>query len=776
MTEMIGFNPEADRANKVQAIKNKLVDANFLKPNQEQKDKLAEKIKGVFVDELKHGADSVTKINETIQGPSNTYSEVQKENARKDKEILSEATILAVREMREKKVISDGDLFLGSKHMENMLPNELKGLGREITKSFISNEEIDKQLNLLEITRQNLDTNNPNSIETFVQKIELRIEKLATEDYEDEISVGEQDAVLTVLNGEKRKYLKTRSGNVGRSQGKDAYISTPFVTDPETGDVSGGMARYDAPPEKVAEAFLFMDSDLHWDSYRNFQWFKDLGKTKEGERQQARIEYMVMVNNGASWVSRFGPNLEKIRENPMYFAFDNEKMTKLFDPDFKLVMSKMLNDLCEFDGDKDEKNKVDKNGQTALRYKEGINGKGKQGILEKVERKLENIRDYKEELADFLAKENGRKEANYMDKMNAYTAWNLFYMFGDSSVADRRRVLPTYGQIINDGLRTLNPEYKALGKWKISKGDVPESSLDGAEWFGGPLGVYVQTVMQLERDLGHDIKDAKGNITGHEDKAIDGDKTLREKMIDGEMSLLNTKTFYGFLDFTAGGRDLYDKDKKLFYEKDKEGKVKVGQNRQETLSSLLMNYASFDEDGKLISKNEDGDFSFGNNQVDFLNWYRDQMEASALVLNATTGKEDVKDIGKFVAKIRTAFGMVDGINVNGDRPYKYTKDPDLWANILLGSFGVDMNRLSTDFIYLKTTQPESYSINVGHFIVDGLELSNNDVKLSPLMRKLGIDIRDGEGIDSFKSAMRNEVKWRQLEKRTRDLKKKVYKK
>ena len=405
---------------------------------------------------------------------------------------------------------------------------------------------------------------------------------------------------------------------------------------------------------------------------------------------------------------------------------------------------------------------VDKNNHQCIRYKEGLNKKNKPGIRADVEKKIENIRDYKEEMATFLAEQNGRKEANYMDKMNAYTAWNLFYMFGDSSVADRRRVLPTYGMIINDGIRTLNPEYKALGKWKISKADVPESDLDAAEWFGGPLGTYVQTVMQLERDLGHDIKDANGKIIGHVDKPIDGDKTLRNKMIDGDISILNTKTFCGFLDFTAGSRDLYDKNGEKFFDKDK------GKNRKETLSTLLMNYA-FDKDGKLKPENQREDFSFGHNQVDFLNWYRDQMESSALVLNATTGKEDVRDVDKFVAKIRTAFGMVDGINVNGNRFYEYTKDPDLWANMLLGSFGVDLQRLSTESIYIKTTQPQSYCINVSRFIIYGLNLSEKDVNTKELMRRLGIDIKDNESIDGLNFTMRNEIKWKNAKKRTDNL-------
>ncbi|MDD4106698.1 MAG: hypothetical protein PHX84_01990 [Candidatus Shapirobacteria bacterium] len=539
-------------------------------------------------------------------------------------------------------------------------------------------------------------------------------------------------------NGKEEKGRNPRSTRRAKSD----YI--PPIKNNE-GEWEGG-ARWEISPEYAADAMKNMDSGMRWQSYTPPEWMKKLDM-----ETQKRIEYMVMINDGAAGLSYAGKDLDKIQGNRMYFAFSNEKFTTLFNPDFKLVMSKMLNDLCEFDRDKNG-NEVDKNGQKSIRYKEGINQKGKPGIDAEVEKNLEKIMNYKESLADFLAKENGRKKANYMDKMNAYTAWNLFYMFGDSSVADRRRVLPTYGGIISDALRTLNPEYKALGKWKVSKADQPQSDLEAAEWFGGPLGAYVQTVMQLERDLGRDGKD----------KPITGDKTLREKMISGKISLLNTKTFYGFFDFTTGGRDLYDKNGDRFYDIDK------GKKRKETLSSLLMNYG-FTKDGQLKAKDQREDFNFGDNQVDFLNWYRDQMEASALVLNATTGKEDVRDVDKFVSKIRTAFGMIDGIKINGEHPFKYTKDPDLWANMLLGSFGVDLQRLSTDYIYMQTTQPQSYAINISRFIIYGLGLSEKDVDTNELMRRLGIDIKDGESIDSFRFTMRNEIKWKNAKRETDEL-------
>jgi len=119
-----------------------------------------------------------------------------------------------------------------------------------------------------------------------------------------------------------------------------------------------------------------------------------------------------------------------------------------------------------------------------------------------------------------------------------------------------------------------------------------------------------------------------------------------------------------------------------------------------------------------------------------------------------------------VSDIRTAFGMVDGISVNGDHLYKYTKDWGTWGSMLLGSFGVDMQKLSTDFIYLRVTRPEAYSINVGDFLYKDLGLMGSDVDLTKLMRFLGVDIRDGERYDGLGVSTRTGKKRIEIERRT----------
>ncbi len=628
---------------------------------------------------------------------------------------------------------------MSAEDIDSYLPESCKGVGLEIKKISIckSDEEEIVKVNRLVSLLANTTVLAKDKMLGF-EKIRKIIKDLPISSF-----VRQYTEVSLMSVASEVKSLEQQIA-VSSRNGRGQQFRPMFD---ENGERVGGVeAAWQVTPEKLAEAMLFMDSSVRWQSYTPPEWFKQLDV-----ETQARVEYMVMVCEGASYLSKVGKDMEKIRGNPMYFAFDNQKMTKLFNDDFKTAMSYMLQTLCEF-------SEPDKNGQVCLQYKEGLNTRGADGISAKVEGKLKSIRGFKEEISEVLAKKNGRTEPNWMDQMNAYTAWNLFYMFGDSSTADRRRKLPTYGGIICDGLRTLNPEYKAKSKWL--KEDLTE-----AEWFGGPLGTYVQTVMQLERDLGKDEKIMVGgkSVIVHKDRPLDGNKTMKEKLKHKEIHILDTKTFYGFLDFVSGGEKgaLYKNDGK-----DKSGKVVWKQyedSEGKTLGGLLMDYAVFDDKGNILSITSADEWSFSDKvQVDFLNTYRDQMEAAAVVLDATTGKLETRDLRKYVSTIRTALGMVNGISINGISPYReYTKDPNLWANILLGSFGVDLDRLASGGgIYIMTTQNESYNSNLGLFITKGLELTNEDTNLMELMRLLAVDISNGEPFNGLKVTIRNEFKWK----------------
>ncbi|MFA6184550.1 MAG: hypothetical protein WCT51_02580 [Candidatus Shapirobacteria bacterium] len=774
---------------KTQDITKKLVDNSGIFAGQIEEERSQLVCQEIFVNlGTKYQPDEkgsvVGGIESTLKNPSAT--DIQKTIATENLNILGNTAFRAInfsfRDYPEGLITS----ALTGQQIDDFLPVEMKGLGKYVVEadSRLSENERKSILDINSNVSSIIDDENVSIKNVLKQIIEETKEK-------PDDSLEKQYGQLAVS-----VVLENKNIEVGKNQREldDDVDVEPFTTDPDTQEMRGG-ARWEISPENAAMAMKFMD-DMRWQTYTPPEWFKKLGKTEEGRETQARIEYMVMVNNGAASLLYAGKDLDKIRGNKMYSAFDNEKFTKLFNEDFKLVMSKMLHDLCE--------EYSDQNGKTCMRYKEkfykklfykqdndgkfikdendrkieGIFGKDKgrwDYFLDENDRKIEGIfgkdkgsmdidqdvfgkileiRNYKEEMALFLANQNGRKEANYMDKMNAYTAWNLFYMFGDSSLADRMRLLPTFTGIVSDGVRTLNMEYKALGKLKISRNEVPFESIFGAEWFGGSLGNYVQTVMKLEEDL---------------KRPITGKQTLRENILDGTLPIFANKTCYGFFDFVCGTRDLCKPDGKNFEKED-----------GETLSTLLWKYADFDN-GKLVGQEKKVDFSFAKGQSDSLNFFRDQQEAAALVFNCVTGKEDVRDVDKFVNKVRSAFGMVDLININNERTFTYTSNPAMWASILLGSFGPDMSRLSNEHIRLKI-QPHknsegkaveaAYNIFLSEFLIKTLKLSNNDVDLNEIMRYMGLDLKKGENPQSFFVTIRNQAQWVSDKTQTKSLIKK----
>lgn len=638
-------------------------------------------------------------------------------------------------------------VIAGPFSIDEQLPKSMKGLGELIASNFTTNEDLRRNLDTIDYLKNDpefggdkilLSDQTKDAIESIKS---IRVSPVLQKDL-----FNQKNLALQYLLSESEKYKKPTENRYNKNRsGDDVYEGV--LPEDESGEVMG--SRWEVSPENAAMAMKFMDYSLRWQTYTPPKWFKDIkpiyesdGKTVKESKDdiQARIEYMVMVNDGASFMSKAGKDLDKIQGNPMWFAFDNEKFTKLFNEDFKLVTSKMLHDLCEI--------YTDKNGRECLRYKEGINKKGKEGILASVEDKLENIRDYKEEMATFLAKQNGREKANYLDQMNAYTAWNLFYMFGDSSIADRTRVLPTYGGIISDGMRTLNPEYKAKGKWKVFK---EEKELFEAEYFGGSLADYALSVMRLEKDLG---------------EPINGKKTLREKIADGEMKIFDHKMCYGFFDFTHGTRDLC-----------KPNGEKFTADENVTLATLLMDYASFDNSGNLINKNENGEFSFGHNQVDFMNWFRDQIETAALSYNCMMGKADVKSPESWAHNVKDKIGMVRGISINKQKggTYNYTTSPDYWADMILGSFGADTSRLSSDYIYVKAPKEVDaggYNLFLYKLLVQDLNLSNEYVNLNEVMRYMGVKVKEGGDPRGFKLTVATDLQ----RKNDRDNTEKLYRK
>lgn len=734
MPETIGFNPEAERANKVQAIKIRLVEAAFLNPNQEQKDKLSENLKGVFDNELKHGTNSVTDIDNTINDSNTT--ELQKENARKDKSVLTEAVVLAAKDLRDKNQISTSDLFLGSKHMENMLPQELKGLGREVTKSFINNDEIDKQLNVLEVTRQNLDVNNPSSVETFVQKLDVRIKKLAVEDYEDEQSVGEQDAALTVLNEEKRKYVSVKQKEVKndeeiKSDEDEANIAALI----ENQHAKDSNKEYRSPYEVTPESFV--DAIFNQDSPRLYftpapEWVRKLSPK---EQYLLKIEQR-LANGAATKLGVKDISADKARQNEIY-NFPETELKLIYEmPGVKEAMETFVSDIFE---------PYMEDGRQFLRIK--LDGNGK--IIPDVRKKLGDIgvdysfEDYKEEMFkkmalkklypnrvkeiddnckgfyDNLIKtyiDNRRKndprvrnktdaelEAQWItnnaleEKRAVATAWNFLFVGNIIESADINRNLKP-SQINSDKIRTMMmPLEKFLQKASIRKGKIQGSE----ELFGGNLALWAKRRLE------------EGGTT-FSDKLVYAADHDRTKMTDEQAKwrLMPKRTMCSFGD--EYHVDVKIKDQNGHYVYNDEGKIKT---EDMTFSEALLN------------KKE---IVFEKNDADVFVSLRDTWDEVISVSPFIIGKGEyspAQQPEKFASAVEKLKGLVTGINKLRLTPdeariqgqafghEKFVDCPEFYAWLLANAVGLEIE-LDTPILNRKTLKinQENYDVKVKELI------------------------------------------------------------
>ncbi|MDD4784909.1 MAG: hypothetical protein PHH12_00415 [Candidatus Shapirobacteria bacterium] len=656
-----------------------------------------------------------------------------------------------------------------AEQINEILPKQFKGIGEKIKKKGLMDHVKDELIEInKEIDEGNLFvTQDKIARSGYYKKLGEHLKELPENSYirkyiEVTRDIFEDLGILEVKGKGDRGYFD-EEGNY------QSYDYIPPIRNAE-GEWEGG-SRWELSPEYAAMAMKFMDHNMRWQTYTPPEWYKKLDS-----ETQYRIDVMIAINETASGLSNAGKDLEKILGSGSAFSFSHEKMNMLYNEDFTLVESKILHDLCEF--------YTDKNGISCLRYKEKFyklaeknkegktidgqeiddagfvlendrrviipeteenRGKGVRTIDQDVFRKLENIMDYKEELALFLSKregskytwetykkdtpdgkhkkgeivcdDKGEKISHWMNKMSAYTAWNKVFGMGDTSVWDRMRILPTWDGIISDGVRTLNPEYKARSKWQVMKsGKVRnDQNLFDVEYFGGNMADYVAKVMKLEKDLG----------------PIDGNEKLRDKIISGKTRILVSKTFYGMLDFVNEGRDL-------------------NKNSGRSLAKVVMDYASFDENNNYKIKGDKVEFRKG--QVTFMNEFRDSMEASITAYQYMMGKADVKDLNVWARNIKDKMGMLNGITWNGKRPFSYTRDPSFWRDILVGAYGADMSRVSTDHISINNPESKdgtkkSYSYYIYDILKDNLGIADM-VNINKTAQLLGVAVGDDESVDS----------------------------
>jgi hypothetical protein len=211
---------------------------------------------------------------------------------------------------------------------------------------------------------------------------------------------------------------------------------------------------------------------------------------------------------------------------------------------------------------------------------------------------------------------------------------------------------------------------------------------------------------------------------------------------------------------------------KNFYDK----KTKTGE--EVTLADLVWQYGRYDQD-KFVQNESKKEFNFGNESTTFMNEFRDMMEAAILVYGCTTGKVEVKDPEVWGRNLKDKLGMLNGIEINGSRALSYSRDPEVWRDCIIGSFGVDMERLSSDYIRMKVDIPKgasaapAYNLYINNFLHGKLRLSDGDINLNQVMRKLGVSLNQGESAEGIMTTIKNIKEWELEGMKTRNLLNKV---
>lgn len=494
---------------------------------------------------------------------------------------------------------------------------------------------------------------------------------------------------------------------------------------------------------------------VDWRDSTPAQWYEKF--TLEEKR---RFDVAKRVADAAAWLCHYqNLDLAKCRQNPIMSGVSQQEWSSIFTKDFKWGAREFLRDLC--------KPFVNDDGVRMMRYKlDPETGK----IINSVSQKLDFMYDYIDGLSmkialhrnnpdlsitdDLLEKEKGKesrrdafarlrvehpdlkeKEIKEMmrsldlrvrvtfdDKLDANTIRNYFFAMGDTGFWDTTRERSPDRHVISDKLRTLNPEAKSRKKLRIGtefKSYKPDE-IKEAEWFGGNVGAWVESIFRVEAELG---------------KALDGKRTLQEKLRSGDFKLFSSIMCVGFSDF-------YYK----IYKADSSGNVieNVSENGKKEYISLgkSVSQALFDGD----------DFSFGKKQADTLTQFRDMYDSAIDCFETLTGKKPVKkgEAIQWASDLNNSVGLMNQIKMefydkedvlHEERIFNFMNRPEFWSICLLNSHGVDFNRLNTDCIYMRNPygSVDTYKILVDARVHALKQDFNHELNTTKIKEYLGVE-------------------------------------
>jgi len=722
---------------KVVEVTKKLKEAGIINPSKEQKDVRAQKMKEVF-EYLGHGTRSVREIEYTIN--SNSATEKQKNNAEKDKKILSRAIDWATRGLDKTNPSLKNDLFMGSKHVDNMLADELKGLGREISKNYVSNQKIDEQLNLLEVTRKNIDYKNLDNVRTFSEKINKTRNNIIGMNFEDEKEVLQQDEVSTVLNSEQRRLAEvtqsgqrvtetTQNNNENRNrtaqERRDRELKEAELRalrgpqEPSEGDDNGS--------KKEQNHFYFMtqddliDLDMTQRNKDQFHfnppypsWFKEL---KSFDEQKLWLLECKLINGVAYKQALRNIDAEKLFGNRA-LDITNEEMRLLCNMEgFQKTLKMIFDDLFVWENEVNGGDRFLKLKQRELTADEIE----KKCVGKPLDREVEKIltdntfESYKEKLALKLQyPDKNKKEIDelynklYSEKKRASNkyrrivalAWDTAYIGNVIESADGDRQLkPT--EIVSDKLRTMiHPMQKAMGKWGVFK--QGKESIDGINGEEEPMGGDIASWIRYHLELG-DIRE---------------NNKFRQKLLNGEIQPLPRRAACSLLEMYMVNVE--------------------GQEGKMTMAEAIM------KGKKIVFVNKKDDPNSRGGDLDIFSDFRDMMDGCKTAYTYLTGtaklevgKSEYEWARKFNADIALIRQMNGGKKRDGRvNTLEFVNEPEFIAWVIASSAGFDIegNGIVLNFKSIGANS-ENYDIAVKKIInlPDLVSLGSRDGKIEQIL-------------------------------------------
>lgn len=233
---------EFDRTQVVSEVKNTLVDARFLDKTQSE-DEVASKVASAFgVLNDKFGSE-YTSMAEVVEAVGDEKTPEQKK-ALEYKKIMEEAVAEAAIESTDG-LAESMELFLGSDHVTNMMPNGLKEVGRFVAEQFVPDKNIDNILNQTEEAREDAARGGRGSKITLVQEIDRAVASLDSHVPQQRSERMVWRSAKSALNGERDElavelgFSNNLSSGVRMVEQPQAEPKKPRASKPQEKNESG---------------------------------------------------------------------------------------------------------------------------------------------------------------------------------------------------------------------------------------------------------------------------------------------------------------------------------------------------------------------------------------------------------------------------------------------------------------------------------------------------------------------------------------------------------